>query len=244
MKGFDLFGGPEWKPLSRMGFTHKFFNLNYETLVHTWTILGLLFVLLVILNWFLKKKNSTLQFIALSFVNYFKNLCDQTLGTFSLKHFTFITTIFCFIFSSNLFAIIPGIEEPTSDINTTLALGIISFLYTQFYAIKANGLWAYIKEYFSPFFLMLPLNIVGKIATVISLSFRLFGNIFGGLIIAKIFLMSIEGSIVAETIGTLCGVDLVITLFFGLFEGFLQAFVFAMLTLTYLSIALQGEGGH
>ena len=91
---------------------------------------------------------------------------------------------------------------------------------------------------------MLPLNIVGKIATVVSLSFRLFGNIFGGFIIATIYLKLIEGSILAETIGMFSGVALVITLFFGLFEGFLQAFVFSMLTLTYLSIALQGEGGH
>lgn len=244
MKGFDLLGGEPWRPLSRFGLTHPFFNLEYETIRHTWIILGLMFLLLLIVNWFIRKKTGIIFFLATSFVNYFNNLCKQTLGEVSFKHLAFITTIFCFIFSANLFAVIPGIEEPTKDLNTTLALGITSFIYIQIYAIKSGGLWAYIKEYFSPFKIMLPLNIVGKVATVISLSFRLFGNIFGGVIIAKIFLGLIEGSIVPEIIGSLSGLDLLITLFFGLFEGFLQAFVFSMLTLTYLSIALQGEGGH
>jgi len=181
-------------------------------------------------------------FLATGFVQYFNNLCKQTLGSFSFNHFAFITSMFVFIFSCNLFAVIHGIEEPTKDLNTTLALGIIAFLYAQFYAIKENGLVSYSKDYFRPFFLMLPLNIVGKIATVVSLSFRLFGNIFGGFIIAKIYYGFIGGSIIGESIGLLFGVNLIITLFFGLFEGFLQAFVFSMLTLTYLSIALEGEG--
>lgn len=245
MKGFDhILGGAPWKPLSRLGLTHSFFNLNYESILNTWIILGLMFVLLFAVRWFILKKTGVIHFLSLSFVNYFTNLCNQTLGLFSFKHLAFITTLFCFIFSSNLFAVIPGIEEPTSDINTTLALGLISFLYIQFYAIRQNGILSYVKEYFSPFFLMFPLNVVGKAATVVSLSFRLFGNIFGGLIIAKIYLGMIEGTWYTELAGTLTGIDLVITLFFGMFEGFLQAFVFSMLTLTYLSIALQGEGGH
>lgn len=244
MKGFELLGGVPWRPLARFGLTHPFFNLTKETIVHTWIILGLMLLLLLLINWFLRKKGSIVYFLATSFVNYFSALCKQTLGYVEFKHLAFITTIFCFIFSANLFAVIPWIEEPTKDINTTLALGISAFLYIQYYAIKSNGIWAYIKEYFSPFFLMLPLNIVGKVASVVSLSFRLFGNIFGGFIIAGIYLRLIEGSILAETIGMFSGVALVITLFFGLFEGFLQAFVFSMLTLTYLSIALQGEGGH
>ena len=243
MEGFDLAGEP-WKPLEHFGLTHPFFTMNYETIVNTWVILGLTFVILLVLNWFIKKRSGIVYFLATSFVNYFMNLTNQAIGLFSFKHFAFVTTIFCFIFSANLFAIIPGIEEPTQNLNTTLALGLISFLYTQYYAIKSGGVGSYLKSYLQPFFPMLPLNVVGKVATVVSLSFRLFGNIFGGFIIAKIYMGLIKGSLVAETLGTLLGIDLLITLFFGLFEGFLQAFVFAMLTLTYLSIALQGEGGH
>ena len=88
---------------------------------------------------------------------------------------------------------------------------------------------------------MLPLNLVGKLASIVSISFRLFGNIFGGSIISQIYFGSIKGSLLLETIGILSGVNIAITLFFTLFEGFLQAFVFAMLTLTYLSIGLQSD---
>ena len=132
-------------------------------------------------------------------------------------------------------------DEPTKDLNTTLALGIISFLYIQIYTVKAHGFKEYLKEYLTPFFLMLPLNIIGKLATIVSISFRLFGNIFGGSIISHIYLHAIQGSLLLETLGLTLGINLAILIFFGLFEGFLQAFVFAMLSLTYLSIALQGE---
>jgi len=88
---------------------------------------------------------------------------------------------------------------------------------------------------------MLPLNIVGKIASILSISFRLFGNIFGGVTIAALYYNTIEGSWLGESFGLLSGINFLITLFFGLFEGFLQAFVFTMLTVTYLSIALQGH---
>ena len=146
-----------------------------------------------------------------------------------------------FIVLSNSLSIIPGAEEPTKDINTTLALGLISFLYVQLYAIASNGLWSYIKEFFSPFFLMLPLNVIGKLATIVSMSFRLFGNIFGGSTISAIYFNLIYGAPLYEAIGAFSGINLIIILFFGLFEGVIQAFVFAMLSLTYLAAALGGE---
>ena len=90
---------------------------------------------------------------------------------------------------------------------------------------------------------MLPLNIVGKLSSIISISFRLFGNIFGGAIITKLYFTAIRGSIILELLGILSGTNFLIIAFFTLFEGLLQAFVFAMLTLTYISLGTQ-EGGH
>jgi len=244
MKGFDLFPEEHWRPLAHFGITNPFFNIDVETVVHTWVILGLMALLLLFVNLYLRKKTSVAHYLGTSFVDYFSKLCSQTLGMVSLKHMSFITTFFCFIFAANLFAVIPMIEEPTANINTTLALALASFLYVQYYSIRAHGLGSYIGDYFKPFKIMLPLNIVGKVATIVSLAFRLFGNILGGVIITKIIIMVTKGSAWLESAVTFSGVNLVLILFFGLFEGFLQAFVFSMLTLTYLSIALQGEGGH
>jgi F-type H+-transporting ATPase subunit a len=90
---------------------------------------------------------------------------------------------------------------------------------------------------------MLPLNVIGKLSSIISISFRLFGNIFGGAIITKLYFGAIGGSIILELLGLLSGLNFLIVAFFTLFEGLLQAFVFAMLTLTYLALSTQ-EGGH
>lgn len=244
MNGLNLFEETEWHPLSAFGLTHPFFSIDYTIVMNTWFVIAILIILLILINYFLYRKEGIAYFLVLSYVDYFMKLCEQTLGSFSFTHFCFITGLFTFIFLCNAISIFPWIEEPTKDLNTTLALGIISFLYCQLYAIKIHGITAYFKEYLSPFFLMLPLNIVGRLATIISISFRLFGNIFGGAIISKIYLSSIQGSFLLETLGLITGVNLLITIFFGIFEGFLQAFVFSMLTLTYLSIAIFGEAGE
>lgn len=232
----------EWS-LSWLGLTHRFFTVTPSTIINTWIALALILILVLPVRWLLKNKEGTARFVILEYVAHFIDLCKQTLGHYyTFNHFSFITTLFTFIFICNIIVVFPKLEEPTKDLNTTLALGIISFIYTQFYSIARHGLLAYIKEYFTPFFIMFPLHVVGKIASIVSVAFRLFGNIFGSAIIGHIWLSTIEGNIVREILGIISGMNLFVILgFFGLFEGFLQAFVFTMLSLTYLSIALQGE---
>ena len=241
MKGTELLDIKPWK-LSWLGLEHPFFNLNSTTVLHTWIIIGIIALLALIARLFLLKKDSIFRFMALEFVATFLEMCEQTLGeNFTLRHFMFITALFIFILLCNVIIIIPWMEEPTKDLNTTLALGILTFVYTQWYAIKAHGFLAYCKEYFQPIFLMFPLHVLGKIASMVSIAFRLFGNIFGGAIISHIYLSVIQGSFLWESLGLLSGFNFIIVLFFGLFEGFLQAFVFTMLALTYLSIAIAAE---
>jgi len=91
--------------------------------------------------------------------------------------------------------------------------------------------WGYIKEFFQPIFLMFPLNIVGEFAKVISISFRLFGNIMGGAIIV----------IVVSHLLFFVAIPVVLNAFFGLFVGSVQAFVFTMLYLTYTSVAVRSD---
>jgi F-type H+-transporting ATPase subunit a len=85
---------------------------------------------------------------------------------------------------------------------------------------------------------MLPLHVVGLLATIISVSFRLFGNIFGGVIISELYLKTIGGHPLWEILGIMTGFNIIIVLFFTVFEGLIQAFVFSMLSLTYLSLAV------
>lgn len=242
MSGFDLTESDQWRLGPLFGLDHWFFRVNKPTILYTWITLGIIALFLFLGRYFLHKKKGLGNYITLSFIQFFVGLINQALETFSLTHFVFITTTFCFVLACNTVSLIPWMEEPTTDINTTLALGIISFLYVQWAAIKKEGLGGYIKGFFSPFFLMMPLNVVGKLATIVSISFRLFGNIFGGSIVTSIYFNAIRGRFLLEVIGLATGLNLVFVVFFGLFEGFLQAFVFGMLSLTYLSLALQDEG--
>ncbi|MFZ5953609.1 MAG: F0F1 ATP synthase subunit A [Candidatus Dependentiae bacterium] len=241
MHGGDLLSSKQIQPFAAFNITHPLLDVNYEIVFFTWLILLALLVFTLPVRYILQNKKSVTRYLILEYVRFFADLVTQTIGHFSFNHFAFVTALFTFIFLCNTFPIVPWVEEPTKDLNTALALGLISFFYTQVYAIKANGFKAYIKEYFAPFFLMFPLHLISKLSSIISISFRLWGNIFGGATVMHIFLELIKGHLLFETLALISGLNLLLLLFFGIFEGFLQAFVFTMLTVTYLSIALQPE---
>ncbi|MBX9704390.1 MAG: F0F1 ATP synthase subunit A, partial [Silvanigrellaceae bacterium] len=90
--------------------------------------------------------------------------------------------------------------------------------------------------------IMFPLKFLGEFASVISMSFRLFGNIFGGFIIASIYYGGIGNSIILNILGI--PINFAIISFFVIFEGFLQAFVFSMLAITNIGMAIQSKEGH
>ncbi len=243
MSGFDVAETDKLVIGPWFGSEHSFFTIYKPVVLYTWITLVIITLILLIARYALKKRGSLGHFIVISCVKMAVDLIRQTLtANFSFNHFVFLTTTFCFVFACNVVSLIPWMEEPTSNLNTTLALGLVSFFYTQGAAIQSAGLGKYLKGYFSPFFIMMPLNVVGKLATIVSISFRLFGNIFGGSIVSTMYFNAIKKHFLLEFIGLTSGVNLIVVAFFGLFEGALQAFVFFMLSLTYLSLALQEEG--
>lgn len=241
MEGFEGFEQPLWNPLGYFGINNDLFKINTHTIVNTWIVLSVLTMILVLAHIFLYRKKSIIRYVTLQIVQSFIDLIYQTMGRFIYHYFALITSLFIFILFCNCIIVIPWTTEPTSDINTTIALSLIAFFYKEIEAIKAHGLWGYFKEFLEPFFVMLPINIIGHFSKIISLAFRLFGNIFGGSIIMELWTHAIAGNIIAELLGLITGLNFIIVLFFGVFEGLIQAFVFAMLTLTYLTIAVQQE---
>lgn len=230
-----------WNLGTYFGVDSTLLTINSTTVLNTWFILLLLTILLCIFRLFLPYKTSIMRFLIVSGVTSFMDLITQTLGKFIYGHFVFITSLFIFIMLCNCIAVIPWTTEPTQDLNTALALGLVSFFYKEFYAITTQGFRRYAQEFFRPFFLMFPVNVIGHFSKVISISFRLFGNIFGGSIIMELYKSVISGSLIFELFGLCSGINFVILLFFGIFEGLIQAFVFSMLSLTYLALALQEE---
>lgn len=230
--------GHTWKPLAQFGYKHPFWTIQADTVSSTFFIVCMIILISFFVNHCLKNQNSLIRFTALQYVAAFKDLLEQTLKTSPIGHLSFIASLFTFVFMCNTVQIFPWFEEPTKDLNTTLALGIMSFLYVQTYSLKVNGLKAYIAEFFEPFFVMFPLHVVGKVTSIISLSFRLFGNIFGGFIISTLYGQVVASSIFLQTLALITGANIAMLFIFGIFEGTIQAFVFAMLTLTYLSMEI------
>ncbi len=217
--------------------------INPQTLLMTWIVIAILVVVAVILSRRLKKFPGRRQCCSELIATAFDNLLRETLGDEGRKFLPLVATLFLFVLLSNWLGIIPGLRSPTSDLNTTLGLGIFVFLVAHISAMRKKGLWNYIKGYFQPFILLFPLNVVSEFGKVISHSFRLFGNMFGGAI-----MLSVTGPIVMEIFRSMGLPHLVASpiivaafiwtqFFFGFFVGTVQALVFAMLALTYIQVA-------
>ncbi|MCK4654109.1 MAG: F0F1 ATP synthase subunit A [Candidatus Cloacimonetes bacterium] len=156
---------------------------------------------------------------------------SETLGKDKVHYTPYIVTLFIFIWVSNLIGLIPipGFMEPTRNLNVPLGLGVFVVAIVHITAIKVKGLWGHLKNYINPvknpLFL---LDIVGEMSKVVSISFRLFGNVLGGAII--ILVVSSLVNFVVFPIG--------LSMFFGIFVGTIQAFVFTMLALTYIGVEI------
>ena len=145
--------------------------------------------------------------------------------------FPFIASIFLFILLCNLLGLIPGFLSPTSNINTTLALALCTFIYTHYLGVKYHGV-KYIKHFLGPIPALAPLffiiEIVGHFARVLSLTLRLFGNIMGEDIVLTILLL-LAGAFLAP----------LPMMFLAVFTSVVQAFVFTLLSMMYFAGAME-----
>ena len=157
---------------------------NLEVILMTWIVIAVL----ILFGFAASKKRALLpgpiQVLGELFVSALYKLTEDALGKEMAKTYGPLTiALFLFLLLSNWLGIIPHLDEPTKDLNTPLSLGIMGFCIAHYAGVKSKGLKEYFKEYFKPIFFMAPLNIIGEFAKIVSISFRLFGNIMGGSII-------------------------------------------------------------
>ncbi len=179
----------------------------------------------------------------LTFRNFFEiiaekiyALCESVMGKHNAEQFfPVIGALFIFIFTSNFLGLIPGIIPSTENLNTTLALGVFVFLYYNYVGLKNGGL-AYLKHFLGPVwylsFLILPIEIASHVFRPLSLALRLRGNIMGDHIVLGIFN------------GLLPYLIPVIFYGMGLFVALVQAFVFCLMTMVYISLASASHEHH
>ncbi len=228
--------------------TIKLFGLEIwitESMVNVWLIGLVLIAIAIGIRIVLKRAQeipSGVQNVIEWIVEMLDNFTVSTMGEKGRKFSSFYGCMFVFILFSNLLGLLVGpqfnngelsigfLRPPTADAAVTFALALITFFMVQGYGIKVKGVGKWAKGLTEPLWPMTPLNIIGELANPVSLSFRLFGNILGGTIIMTLYYNLPWYA--------LLGVPAALHAYFDVFAGVLQAFIFVMLSMTFVSSAI------
>lgn len=235
-------------------FSEKLFEIKgfpvSNTVLMSWIAMAMLAVFGVLVKSRLKAVPGKMQNLAEAVIEAMENFMTTVTGDKekTKKFFPLVATLFLFILISNWLGIFPGVgsvgiieheelvpffRSTNSDINMTLALAIISVIATQIFGISMVGFFHHFSRFISfrspIYFFTGILELIAEIAKIISFSFRLFGNIFAGEVLLMVIFFLVPIIVPLPF------------LFLEIFVGFIQALVFAMLTLVFLTVATQKE---
>lgn len=211
-----------------------------ETVINTWIIMAVLVIVSIILTRNMKLVPEGKQNVAEIIVTMLTGLVGSSMGKDKIGFTPYMGTLMIYIMIANLWGLI-GMRAPTADLNTTFALSILTFFLIHGFAIKRKGVGGWIKgQFLEPVAVLFPLNLISEIATPVSLAFRLFGNIVGGMIIMTLVYGAL-GSILSGVLPIpifMLGIPAVLHAYFDVFAGVLQSFIFTMLTMVFVSMAM------
>jgi F-type H+-transporting ATPase subunit a len=205
-----------------------------NTIFSAWVTMAVLIVVSLLATRRMSLVPRGLQNFMEMVVELLLQVCEMTAARRGRKFLPVVATAFLFIITANWMGLLPGynytpwLRSANSDLNVTAAMALVVFFLVQGWALSAQGVRRYFKEFVVPN----PLHILSELSRPLSLSFRLFGNIFAG-------------EVLVTTMSALVPIGLPIV-FFGLeiFVGTIQALIFSMLTLVFLAIATTPHGGH
>ena len=175
------------------------------------------------------EKPGTFQNIVELMVEMLDNMITGCMGKSAPKFLGYISTLFAFILVSNISGLL-GLRPPTADYGVTFPLGVITFCLIFFNKIKHQGVGGFIKGLCDPWPIWAPINIIGDLAVPVSISLRLFANILSGTV-----MMALVYGLLTKIAWGWPGF---LHLYFDLFSGAIQTYVFCMLTMTYVSDAI------
>lgn len=212
-----------------------------DTVVHGWLIiLAVLIVCLVLTHRLEKIPVKKTQLIAEKIVVTIDNLVASTMGPKFMRYAPYILALMTYSLCGSLISLL-GARPVTADFNTTLAWALVTFVMIQWNNIRAHGVGGYLKGFVQPVPFLLPLNLISEAATPVSMSFRHFGNVAAGVVITELIYSALAGltSLLFHIDIPLLqiGLPAVLSLYFDLFTAVLQAFIFCMLTMVFISNA-------
>lgn len=220
--------------------THPFLFLQWieqqlhlhigEHVTYTWLVMLILIVVAFLATRAMTIVPTGVQNLMEVVVTGIEGLLDETMGKEGKAYFPLIATFALFILVSNLIALVPGFYPPTANLNTNAALALTVFVMTHAVGFKKHG-GAYLKHFMGPIWWLAPLifiiEIIGHLARPLSLTLRLFGNMWGHEIVLMIFLMLVPLFLPIPM------------MFMGLLVAFIQTFVFTLLAMIYIAGALE-----
>ncbi len=229
-----------------------------QTVVNSWIIMAIIVGLCIWLTRDLKvHPTSKRQIVAEFLVKAAYNMVEGSMG----KRFSFFTPYFgaliAFLAVSNLSGL-TGFYAPTADLSTEAAFAVFTFVICTYYKLKVNGPIGYAKSFCEPIPVLLPFNILGEFANPLSLACRHFGNvvsgsvigalIYGALAVGSSALFGLLPGFLGDLLGAIpflqVGIPAVASIYFDIFSGLLQAYIFCMLSMMYIQDAAGGPEGE
>lgn len=218
--------------------------------INSWlVILSILGLCLYMTHGASVKIHTKRQHLAEWIVEKVEAMVSDSMGSFFSGYAPFITAIIALSAFSSLLSLF-GLYPPTSDINVVGGWSILVFILITYYKLK-GGVGNYLKGFTEPIFIMTPLNILGEVATPISMAFRHYGNVLSGSVIAVLVAAALQGlsstllgwlpGVLGEIPFLQIGIPAVLSAYFDVFSGCMQAYIFAMLTMLNVSGGFPAE---
>lgn len=227
----------------------SFFGLFDITITETTLSSFIVMVILLVASFFLgrnlKKRPGRRQILVEKGVTMLYNMVEGTMGKHNLRFAPYVGALFLSSLFGSLISLTGFFKSSTADISTTLTWAIVTSVLVWFYNIKNNGFFGWLKGFTEPIVVMTPMNIISEIAQPLSLGFRHFGNVAGGGVLMTLLYVAL-GNLSAIVLGWIpnqiissipvlqIGIPAILSLYFDLFSGFIQALVFCMLTMVYI----------
>ena len=207
------------------------FAHEYPHVVYSWVVMAILIIVGALGARKITMVPGKAQNVFEMIISSLEEFTVEMAGEEGRWFFPFVATIFLYIFIANMAGLVPGFFSPTANLNTTLSCAIPVFLLTHYIGVKIHGAH-YIKHFLGPVWwlipIILPIEIIGHLARVLSLSFRLFGNIMGKELVLGILFMLAGAFLAPLPIMAL-----------GIFVSFVQAFIFYLLSVMYFTLAME-----
>lgn len=200
-----------------------------ESCVMTWGIMAVIVLASILLVRKLKTVPTGAQCLLEIGINWMNNFFLEILGPKGKKYLPILETLLIYIGISNMIGIF-GLRPPTKDLGVTATLAIFAILLIQISSVKERGGKSWLHSFVEPMPLLLPINILELFIKPLSLCMRLFGNVLGAFVVMELVKLVIP-----------VGIPLVLSFYFDIFDGAIQAYVFVFLTSLFMAEAMESE---